>query len=354
MKVADLHASSWAGVCYLTGGGSLLLSELLCVPGASATILNAGVPYGQEALAQLLGQAPSQACSEVTARSLAMKAFTDAQRYGSNQELFGLGITASLRTSRRKYGAIGAFVALQTLSRSQITKVEFPIESTRHEQEVLLAKVAFAKLCSGLKLASDPFPDCTTQTAQAQNLYKRLFAAEPVALGARSSAYLPGSFNPVHAGHRRMHALAQEILHCEVQYELCVKNIDKLPMDYFDLNQRLSQFQADELVLTNLPYFHLKAKHLGEGRGVTFVVGIDTFARIIEPKFYEDGMELDDVISFFVDAEVNFLIFGRTVEDKFMTLTDLAVPKDLLPRCRQVEATQFQCDLASSILREEI
>lgn len=351
MKVADLHASNWAGVCYLTGGGSLLLSELLCEPGASATLLDAGVPYSYEALVQLLGHAPAQACSEVTSRNLAMKAFTDAQKIGSDHDLFGLGITASLRTSRSKRGAIRAYVALQTLSHSQVTLVEFPKSSTRPEQEALLANVAFGKLCWGIGLASNSVPKYTTQTATAQFSHKRLFETEPVALGVCSRAYLPGAFNPVHTGHRRMHRLAQEILRCEVQYELSIKNADKLPLDYFDLNQRIDQFEAGELVLTNLPYFYQKAKHLRGTRGVTFVVGIDTFARIIEPKFYETDTQLDEVIKYLVTSETNFLVFGRTVEDKFKTLDDLSIPESLLPRCRQVESSRFQCDLASSTFR---
>ena len=351
MKIADLHASNWSGVCYLTGGGSLLLSELLCEPGASATLLNAGVPYSYQALARLLGHAPTQACSKVTARNLAMRAFTDAQKFKPDHDVFGLGITASLHTSRPKRGTIRAYIALQTLCRSQLTSVEFPNVSTRLEQETLLANVAVGKLCWGLGLTSDPFPTYATQTAVARSSHQRLYETEPIALGVRCKAYLPGAFNPVHEGHRRMHSLAQEILDCEVQYELSIKNADKLPLDYFDLNERVGQFEAGELVITNLPYFYLKAKHLGRSHGVTFVVGIDTFARILEPKFYEGDTRLDDVIQYFVTSKTNFLVFGRTVEDKFMTLDDLSIPASLLPHCRQVESSRFQCNLASSTLR---
>lgn len=351
MKIADLHASNWSGVCYLTGGGSLLISELLCEPGASATLLNAGIPYSYEALAQLLGHAPTQACSEVTARSIAMRAFTDAQKFETDSDLFGLGITASLSTNRSKRGQIRAYIALQTLSLTQVTLVEFPNANTRHEQEALLANVAYGKLCWGLGLTSDPFPTYTTQIATACASRQRLYGSEPIVLGVRSQAHLPGAFNPVHSGHRRMHGLAQEILGCEVQYELSIKNADKLPLDYFDLNQRIDQFGPGELVLTNLPYFYLKAKHLRRNQGVTFVVGIDTFARILEPKFYEGDVRLGDAIQYFVTSKTKFLVFGRTVENKFMTLDDLSVPESLLPQCRQVEHSQFQCDLASSTLR---
>ena len=353
MTVVDLHDSNWAGVVYLTGGGSLLLSQLLCVPGASSTILNAGIPYSSQALTQLLGCDIQQACSEVTARNLAMKAFMDAQKIGSNRGLFGLGITASLSTNREKKGVVRAFIALQTSRRSQVTKVEFQDATSRQEQESFLAHVAFAKLYNGLDLGSDSAPNCPTQTATAVDSHEQLFTSKPIALGARTKAFLPGSFNPVHEGHRHMRTLAQDILGTEVQYELSIKNVDKLPLDYFDLNRRIDQFKVDEIVLTNLPHFYHKAKYLGQDQAVTFVIGVDTFARILEPKFYGDSLELNDVICFFIETGIKFLVFGRTVENKFMTLLDLDVPKDLLPLCMQVGQAQFQCDLASSLLRNE-
>ena len=54
-----------------TGGGSRAISELLGVPGASATLLEAIVPYAESALTQLLGRSPEQACSPATALALA-------------------------------------------------------------------------------------------------------------------------------------------------------------------------------------------------------------------------------------------------------------------------------------------
>ena len=67
-----LHSADWQGVFYVTGGGSLLISELLTTPGASASVLEARVPYAAAALADLLGRAPDQACSDSTARAMAI------------------------------------------------------------------------------------------------------------------------------------------------------------------------------------------------------------------------------------------------------------------------------------------
>src|SRR5262245_19876181 len=115
--IERVHASSMSGVFVVAGGGSLLLSDLLTVPGASATVLEATVPYSERALAEYLGSTPAQACSSTTARALAMRAFQRALSLSPDaiDRRFGFAITASLRTTTAKRGEHRAFVALQTL-----------------------------------------------------------------------------------------------------------------------------------------------------------------------------------------------------------------------------------------------
>ena len=104
--VKKLHDRPNRGVIYVTGGGSLVLSDLLQVPGASATLLEARIPYAQASLASLLGAPPEHACSPETARDLAMCAFLRAQQLApkpkeprkagnaDDAETFGFAITA--------------------------------------------------------------------------------------------------------------------------------------------------------------------------------------------------------------------------------------------------------------------
>ena len=72
--VQQLHDSPWRGF-HVTGGGASLLTDLLTVPGASKTLLDASIPYANQAQPDLLGQAPEQASSTATARALAMAAY---------------------------------------------------------------------------------------------------------------------------------------------------------------------------------------------------------------------------------------------------------------------------------------
>jgi hypothetical protein len=82
------------------------LSWLLTVPGASRTLLDARVPYAQQALAEVLGGAvPASYASPQTARDMAMAAYRAAAQvatYGT--PIIGLGCCCALATDRPKRG----------------------------------------------------------------------------------------------------------------------------------------------------------------------------------------------------------------------------------------------------------
>src|SRR5262245_2099936 len=120
--VERLHVLPDAGVVAVTGGGAMLLADLLTVPGASNTVLEARVPYAGRALAEFIGGIPEQACSVETACDLAMAAFQRALALDdSNAERrFGFGCTASLATTMPKRGEHRAHVALQTLAETRV------------------------------------------------------------------------------------------------------------------------------------------------------------------------------------------------------------------------------------------
>src|SRR5688572_28181013 len=65
---------------------------------------------------------------------------------------------------------------------------------------------------------------------------------------------LPGSFNPLHAGHVELALAAAEVAglpESEVAFELSVVNVDKPPLTVFEVERRVQQFHdAWPLVLT--------------------------------------------------------------------------------------------------------
>ena len=147
-----------------------------------------------------------------------------------------------------------------------------------------------------------------------------------------------------------MRVYAARRLGAEVGYELCVANVDKPPLGYFELQSRLRQFAPREVVVTNAPTFIAKARALG---GVTFVVGADTLARIAEPSYYGSTAARDAAFEELRMLGCKFLVYGRVDADgTFKTATDLALPPMLAALCMVVPEGEFRSDLSSTALRD--
>ena len=159
---------------------------------------------------------------------------------------------------------------------------------------------------------------------------------------------LPGSFNPVHAGHRGMLGLAAARFGDRGAYELAVLNPDKPPLSPADAAGRLSGFAADETVwLTRAPTFPEKVRIFP---GATFAVGVDTMVRIAEPRYYGGGAEgLRNAIS--VLGACRFLVFGRRTRERFETLDSISIPASLRALCDAVSESDFRADISSTEIR---
>ncbi|MBI3862740.1 MAG: hypothetical protein HY290_12690 [Planctomycetia bacterium] len=142
--VEVIHAASPPTVIVVTGGGSSAISELLSVPGGSRTLLEAVVPYSEQALVEWLGKAPEHFCVEETALAMAMVAYRrgcalvaarkkepgekeEGQPAAESKDPFtlpdshldkviGVACTASLVSDRPKKGGHRCHVATQTES----------------------------------------------------------------------------------------------------------------------------------------------------------------------------------------------------------------------------------------------
>ena len=65
--IAQIHDAPVMAVIVVTGGGAQAIADILAVPGASRTLLEALVPYSEKSLAEFLGSSPGQAVSAETA-----------------------------------------------------------------------------------------------------------------------------------------------------------------------------------------------------------------------------------------------------------------------------------------------
>ena len=362
-RATTLHGSPWRGVFYITGGGSLLASELLTTAGASKTLLELAVPYATAALHELLGGRVDQACSDATARALAMRAWQRAAHLSApdpdaqSDSLIGYGCTASLATDRVKRGECRAHLALQSAAQTVSCKVDLEGDRAQQEAQLLEAQWAFLQRALVLPVANDHALFASYDQVEGTPEWRDLLLGATGAVAANEHTpaepklLLPGSFNPLHDGHREIMRVAE--LHLGLEpgegaFELSIANVDKPPLDYLSLVQRLRHFDQTPMWLTTLPRFDDKAQRFP---GTVFAVGADTIVRIAAPRYYADTRERNAILRRFAELDVRFLVFGRVVGNDFKTLSDLRLPKLLRERCIEVSEDAFRNDISSSQIR---
>ena len=188
---------------------------------------------------------------------------------------------------------------------------------------------------------------------------------------------LSGSFNPLHVGHRSLLQAARTVWEGRetaadvdpfIGYELSLTNADKAGIDVQEVMERLEAFAGRaDLLLTTVARFDEKAALLAPTQ-ITFVVGIDTAVRVLNPKYYGGTLEgLSQAMLALAEAHVSFIVAGRVDEesDIFVSASDITdrdthpvlsildqagYPHMFLP----IPDSHFRVDLSSSSLRASV
>jgi cytidyltransferase-like protein len=160
----------------------------------------------------------------------------------------------------------------------------------------------------------------------------------------------PGSFNPLHDGHRILADRAAQHFGQPVTFELSIANVDKPTLTPAEVQRRVAQFHAP-LCITAAPLFVRKAALFP---GTVFVLGADTALRLLDATYYPTGEQgLWDALMFIQAQGCRFFVGGRRGADgTFIEVAHLALPRVFRPLFTGLREAQFRVDLSSTELRQ--
>ena len=367
-RIRAFHACGRPAVLAITGGGTAAIARLLGVPGGSRSVLEAVVPYANAALTEWLSREPDSFCSADTALMMAAVAWRRAARLaGKGQDVIGVACTASLVSDTPKRGTHRCWVATQSANETRLAHLELQKGArSRAEEESVAADLVLATLFESAGLEVAPLPLLTGEVV-VHHVTKPPPLIREVWSGERSHVWslaggeitghiterpvglIPGSFNPVHDGHRELHRVSQEILGGPVAFELAIVNADKPSLDFHSIDQRRAQFDVALLAVTRAPLFVDKARLFPD---TTFVVGYDTAVRLIDPRFYgHSAQQMHAALDELRRLGARFLVAGRLTNAGFLMFDSLTVPSGYDDLFESIPESRFRADISSTGLR---
>ena len=368
-QIEQLHATPHKTVLAVSGAGTQAVAWLLGVSGASRTILEVIVPYGRLAMQDFLGFEPTQSAAAETARQMAHRAFRRAMvQLEDDSPAVGLACAAAIATDRYRRGDHRAFVSAWDNTATFTWSLTFHkgLRDRAGEEDVVSRLIVqalseFSGLNPEIDLGLTPGDSLDVERTARPDPLEQLLAGDARWVVRRPGGgldvegdvppvLLPGSFNPLHEGHREMRAAAARMTGNPATYELSVTNVDKPPLEEVEIVRRLAHFgPEDTVVLTRAETFQKKAALFP---GSAFLLGWDTAVRLVAPRYYGGEPEMMMALAEMMAGGARFLVAGRADGGAFRTLADVDVPAGFAPMFTAIPESEFRRDVSSTELRQ--
>jgi len=164
----------------------------------------------------------------------------------------------------------------------------------------------------------------------------------------------PGSFNPLHDGHKKLLDAAVLYTNKKPIYEISITNVAKLNLSESELSIRIQQFKdKNQLLITDEPTFFGKSKIF---LGADFLIGGDTLTRLFDINYYENLVSIKEIYEHLIKLKNNgtrFIIGGRKVEDSYIDIDSVEIPTQIKEIFIQIPRDVFESDAASNKIRNQ-
>ncbi len=365
--LARIHSSPVQLVLEFTGAGSQALAWLHSIGGSSRTVIEASDRYAPASLISVTGFAPERFTSAEVSRALAAAAYRRAKALAPDgTPVIGIGSSSTIATDRTKRGDHRTITALHGPFGSNTFELTLEKgERDRAGEEELVSRLILLAITDGSGLMQRPHipllgTEAISESFEPAPGFRPFSEGEvPAALLTKSGTpttaplgepmvLLSGSFNPVHEGHLGLAAAAEARLGRPVTFELPLVNADKPGLDLLQAQRRAAQFHGrSPVLLSRAPLFVEKARLFP---GSTFIIGADTAARLLDPRFYPDADGVGGALDELASLSASFVVAGRSRSGgDFVTLDGLTIPAG---HADMFTGIDFRLDVSSTELRE--